>query len=58
MPFPLAWESDLKKWLSEWHKQGWVRYEGMKPGKRVPKLGEGISLIWTGPSGSPGSEVV
>ena len=58
VPFPLAWESDLKEWLSDWHKQGWVRYEGMKPRQRVPKLGEGISLIWTGPSGSPGSEVV
>jgi hypothetical protein len=45
---PLVWESDLKKWIADWHKMGRLETTGMKPGERVPKRDAGIQLVWRG----------
>lgn len=46
MTFPLTWESDLKKWLSDWKSTGWLEFTGMKEGQRVPQRGQGIQIVW------------
>ncbi|MBO0858960.1 MAG: three-Cys-motif partner protein TcmP [Chloracidobacterium sp.] len=42
----LVWTSDLKDWIDDWKKEGCLIIEGMKSKQRVPKLGEGNSLVW------------
>ena len=45
MSQPLTWQADLKAaWVSEWRES--VRGDGMKPGQRVPHLGESNILVW------------
>jgi hypothetical protein len=46
LPNPLVWESDLKSWINEWHKQGHLDLEGLGPRERVPKLGQNHKLGW------------
>jgi three-Cys-motif partner protein len=41
MRFPVVWESDLKQWLTEWHKVGKVELPNLKPGERMPKRSAG-----------------
>jgi len=46
MTFPLAWESDLKEWLSDWKSTGHLEFAGMKEGQRVPQRGQNIQIVW------------
>ncbi len=46
LSLPLVWESDVKDWLKEWRTQDLARVEGLRPGQRVPKLDQGITIIW------------
>jgi three-Cys-motif partner protein len=48
LAFPLVWEQDLKEWIKDLEMEGRIKIEGMKPRQRVPKLGEGNSLLWQG----------
>lgn len=50
---PLTFESDLKRWITEWRKSGLVQIEGLQERAKVPKLGERHFLIWTGPKTDP-----
>jgi three-Cys-motif partner protein len=43
---PMAWESDLKKWIEEWKQEGRVEVHGMQPRQRVPHRNEENYLIW------------
>jgi three-Cys-motif partner protein len=45
MSFGLVWESDLRGWLAEWAKAGYIRVEGMRPRERVLKRGAGHSVV-------------
>lgn len=42
MTFPLIWESDLKKWLTDWKNAGCLEFAGMKDNQRVPQRGNNI----------------
>jgi hypothetical protein len=44
MSQPMTWDSDLKSWIRDW--SGSVRVEGMRPGQKVPHLGESNYLVW------------
>jgi three-Cys-motif partner protein len=37
-------ESDLKRWIEEWRKEGRIELFGLAPRKRVPEFGAGQSL--------------
>ena len=43
---PLTWDHDVKGWLTEWKKEGLLTIEGLREGKRVPKLRQGVNLVW------------
>ena len=43
---PLIWDQDFKQWLNEWQKEGLLSIPELKPPKRVPKLGVGMTLVW------------
>jgi three-Cys-motif partner protein len=46
MSLPLVWESDLKSWIKDWRKRGWLVVEGLRPSERVPKQRAGHWLVW------------
>ncbi|EPX58345.1 hypothetical protein D187_004101 [Cystobacter fuscus DSM 2262] len=43
---PLTWEQDVKGWLEDWKKEGFLTIEGLGERERVPKLGHGVHLVW------------
>lgn len=43
---PLVWESDVKKWISDWVACGSVRVDGLAPKARVPKRNSNHVVIW------------
>jgi three-Cys-motif partner protein len=43
---PMVWESDLRRWLSDWSDQGLIHIKGLKPKERVPKRRSGVVIIW------------
>lgn len=43
---PMAWESDLKRWIEEWKEEGRLGVVGLQPRQRVPRLGEENYLNW------------
>jgi hypothetical protein len=44
--FPLTWETDLKKWIRTWVKDGALIVEGMAEQQLVPNHGKGNILVW------------
>jgi hypothetical protein len=48
LPSPLVWESDLKDWIRESQHDGLLDVQGLGPRERVPKLGQGHTLVWKG----------
>jgi hypothetical protein len=51
MKWPLVWEADFKGWLDEWKAQG-MEIKGLKPRQRVPKVGDGVQLVWKSAQGT------
>ncbi len=43
---PLVWEVDLKSWISDWNKKGFLSVEGLKSSRHTIKQGQGHSVIW------------
>ncbi len=43
---PLVWEGDLKEWIKDWKAQGTIRLDGLTAGRKVPKRGDGHTLVW------------
>ncbi|MCY1023986.1 three-Cys-motif partner protein TcmP [Pyxidicoccus sp. MSG2] len=43
---PLTWEQDVKRWLADWKKEGLLTIEGLGDRERVPKLRQGVNLVW------------
>jgi three-Cys-motif partner protein len=43
---PLVWESDLRKWIGEWSKKGFLSVEGLKSSRHTLKQGQGHSIVW------------
>lgn len=46
---PLTFESDLKRWIAAWVKDGSLRIDGLKPKARVPQVGFNHALVRLGP---------
>jgi three-Cys-motif partner protein len=44
---PLVWESDLKAWIAEYRKKGFVEISGLKGKARVPNRESSHFIVWT-----------
>lgn len=47
LSFPLVWESDLKKWLKDWKREGLVEWAGLQTTERILKYGKQHSVVKT-----------
>lgn len=43
---PLVWKNDLKSWISDWRKEGYLIIEGMELKQRVPRSNANNYLVW------------
>jgi len=44
LAYPAVWESDIKRWVREWHLANQIELIGLKGGSRTPKHSCGIRL--------------
>jgi hypothetical protein len=46
MQYPTVWEVDLREWLDDWKKEGFITIKNLKPRQRVPQRDQGHSIEW------------
>lgn len=45
LTIPLVWESDVKEWIRQWEKNGFLKIQGMTSKQRVPRRGSRNILV-------------
>lgn len=46
LTIPLVWESDVKGWIRQWEKEGFLKIQGMTLRQRVPRRDSHNILVW------------